>query len=136
MSSDQQKDISINRGKVDSLTLFEITEYELDTLEKGSPTSLLLNFGLALGSIGASFLVTLLSVDFKNIYKFAIFAICTGIGLVSAVVLLALWFRMRTSSKDICRKIRGRLVLAVEIPPTAPLQLVSDQTSQDQTQKD
>lgn len=53
----------IIRGRVDSLSLYEITETELDTLERGSPYSIHLNFGVFLLTLGLSFLTSLLTTD-------------------------------------------------------------------------
>ena len=43
-----EKAVQIKRGRVDSLSLYEITDNELDILTAGSPSSLYLNFAIFL----------------------------------------------------------------------------------------
>lgn len=106
--------LRILRGAVDSLSLYEITDYELDLLEQGSPSSTLLNFGIAFGSVGFSFLIALLTVKPASIYVFSLFAIFAIVGLLASAVLLELWRRTRSTVTDVCVKIRARV-------PTAPV---------------
>lgn len=104
----------IVRGPVDSLSLYEITDYELEILEEGSPSSTFLNFAIFFFSIGASFLLTLLTVTIESIFLFAVFVIVTTVGLSASLVLFVLWRRTRSRTKDLCKRIRARV-------PTAPI---------------
>lgn len=101
--------VEIRRGRVDSLSIFEITEAELDTLAKGSPGSIYLNFGIFLLSVGASFLATLLTVEIASLFKFAVFVVLATVGLVGGAFLLLLWRRLRHEVEDVVRKIRDRV---------------------------
>ena len=65
-TSTGQNEPTILRGKVDSLSLYEITDFELDVLEKGSPNSIYLNFSIFLLSVGFSFLAALFSTDIQS----------------------------------------------------------------------
>ena len=62
----------IVRGQVDSLSLFEITDYELELLEQGTPNSIYLNFAIFFISVAASFFATLMTLTIKsqNIFEF------------------------------------------------------------------
>ena len=98
----------IRRGRVDSFALFEITEQELDVLEKGSPSALQLNFSIALLSIAVSFLISLMTqtLDSKT---YTVFVVVTVVGLVVGMYLMLVWARHRTSVSDTVKRIRGRL---------------------------
>lgn len=101
--------IRILRGSVGSLSLYEITDYELDIFEQGSPSSTLLNFAIFFSSIGLSFLMALLTVDIASIYVFTAFSIVSFLGISLSMVLFVLWRRMRSPTKDLCKKIRQRV---------------------------
>lgn len=104
-----EKPVTIMRGRVDSLTLYEVTDYEVDLLEKGSPNSIYLNFSIFLISLGTSFLVALLTTDIQSVKLFTIFVVITVLGLVVGIFLLILWYRTRTSMSAVVRRIRGRV---------------------------
>ena len=99
----------IRRGKVDSLTLYEITDYELSLLETGSPTSLLFNISIFLLSTAVSFLVTLLATEIKSDRTFIVFTVVVIVGFVGGVVLLLLWFRFRQSTSGVIQRIKSRV---------------------------
>ena len=103
------KEVKIVRGRVDSLSLYEITDHELNILEKGSPSSIYLNFSIFLVSIGLSFFISLVTVDIQSTKIFSIFTIFTVIGLVGGIFLLFLWSRMRTSVSDVVKRIKSRI---------------------------
>jgi hypothetical protein len=102
------------RGALDSLSLYEITDYELELLEAGSPSSTYLNFAIFFFSIGASFLTTLMTVNVGSMYVYSTFVVLTVVGLAASVVLFVLWRRTRSRIKDLCLKIRARV-------PTVPV---------------
>ncbi len=106
--------LRIVRGPLDSLSLYEITDYELELLEEGSPSSTFLNFAIFFFSIGASFCTTLFTVPIASIYVFTVFVILTVVGVFASIVLFVLWRRTRSRTKDLCKKIRARV-------PTAPI---------------
>ena len=106
--SEETVALKIIRGSLDSLSLFEITDYELEIFEKGSPSSTYLNFAIFFFSVGASFLVSLLTVKIESIPLFCIFVIITVIGIGSSIVLFQLWRTSKSSVKELCKKIRAR----------------------------
>lgn len=106
--------IRIIRGTVDSLSLYEITDYELDLLEQGSPSSTHFNFAIFFISIGLSFLTTLLTVEIESIRLFSVFTVLAVIGIAAGLVLFELWRRTRSKTRDLCDRIRARV-------PTAPI---------------
>lgn len=102
-------EIKIVRGKVDSLSLYEITDNELETLEKGSPSSTYLNFSIFLLSVGFSFLVCLLTVKTESMKIYATFMIFTVIGILVGIILLVLWYRERRSMSEVIKRIKDRI---------------------------
>lgn len=104
-----EKPFKIKRGRVDSLSLFEITEHELNILESGSPSSLFLNFALLLLSAATSFLITLTSTTISSDRVFAVFTIIAVTGYIAGIVLFMLWWRNRQSTATIIKRIRQRI---------------------------
>ena len=102
--------IKVRRGRVDSLSLYEITDHELDILEKGSPNSVYLNFGILSLTIGLSFLSSLLSVEIESNRVFFVFVILTTVGTLFGIILLVIWYRMRSAVSDVVQKIKNRIV--------------------------
>jgi hypothetical protein len=107
---EDEKQPFIKRGRVDSLSIYEIREDELNTIEKGSNSSIYLNFSIFLISIGISFLIALLTSDYKDkILTFTIFCVVTGIGFIIGLFLLILWLREKDDFKDVIKNIKERM---------------------------
>ena len=105
-----EKGPKIRKGKVDSLTIYEISEGELETIERGSPNSTLLNFAIFLLSIATSFLVTLLTVDLKDKQNlFIVFTIITVVGFIIGLVLFVLWWRTKNDVDEVLKRIKERV---------------------------
>lgn len=104
-----QNEVKVVRGRVDSLSLYEVTDNELEILEKGSPSSIYLNFSIFLLSIGIAFLITLLSTNIESSKVFAVFVIFCSVGIVVGVLLLVLWYRMKNEVSEVIVKIKGRI---------------------------
>ena len=99
-------EVKILRGRVDSLSLYEITDTELDILEKGSPNSLYLNFGIFLFPVGLSFLIALLSTDIQSPNTFTVFVVLSVVGILGGFFLIILWLRTKREVTDVVRKIK------------------------------
>ena len=99
----------ILRGKVSSVLLYEVTEHELDTLEKGTLTSLFLNFGIALLSISCSFLIALLTTNIDSDRLFMVFTFIVIVGFISGIILMCVWWRDRQSISELTKKIKSRI---------------------------
>ncbi|MCU0427006.1 MAG: hypothetical protein MUF71_15415 [Candidatus Kapabacteria bacterium] len=99
----------IKRARVDSLIIYDVTEGELETIERGSPSSLYLNISIALLSIAISFLITLLTFDFKDkIYLFIVFVLVTIVGICLGVILFIVWWRTKNDVDIVLKKIKER----------------------------
>ena len=104
-----EKQPRIRRGRVDSLTLFEITDYELDVLSRGSPSSIFINFAIFFLSTAISFLIALLTVTITSDRVFQVFVIIVVLGFISGGVLFCLWLRNRKAMSAIIKRIRQRI---------------------------
>ena len=113
--AEEKETIGVKRAKLDSLKIFEITEKELDTLEKGSNDSIFLNFGIFLLSTSISFLIVLLTVDFfyidkdDLIIKFIIFLCVTIFTFIGSIICLIAWWRNKDDFKTALKDIKARM---------------------------
>jgi hypothetical protein len=98
----------ILRGRVDSLSLYEITDYELQVLEEGSPSSTYLNFAIFFLSIAAAFLIALLTTPPAAERLYTVFVVMVVVGFSSGFVLLVLWRKSRTRLSVVIQRIRER----------------------------
>jgi hypothetical protein len=99
----------VNVSMIGELNVYIVHEHELDRIAEGSPVSLAFNGAIALISVGVSLLLTVTTTTIAqhwlfNAYLFA----CINFLLVGAV-LLAYWWRTRTSVRDIVQKIKRRM---------------------------
>ena len=105
-----EKGPTIKKGKVDSLTIYEITDGELEIIERGSPNSTFFNIGIALISIAISFFVTLVTVDLtlrQNL--FTVFTVVTVVSFTVGIVLMILWIKTKNDVDEVLQKIRDRI---------------------------
>jgi len=121
--------LTVVRGPLDSLSLYEVTDYKLEILERGSPSSILLNFGIFAISVGISFVTAICTVPIESIRTYLTFLVLSIIGIFSGVILLALWFKSRSNTRTICEKIRLR------IPATALVPMNRDAESDDSSEQ-
>lgn len=98
----------IVRGRVDSLSLYEITDYELEVLEEGLPGSTYLTFGVFFLTTALSFLVALLTNTPASIRLFSVFVVVVTVGAAAGVVLLVLWYKTRARVTDVLDRIKAR----------------------------
>lgn len=101
---------AIRRARLGTLTIYEISEAELETIERGSPESLFLNFSIFLLSVAISFSVSLATTTITSNRTFQVFVIITVIGYLSGLILLAMWWRSYKSTRSITDTIRKRLL--------------------------
>lgn len=121
MTIAESKQLQVNRCSVDSITLYEITEQELELLEQGSPSSTLLNLAISSVSLAFAFLTTLLTVDIENMKIFSVFVIVTVVGFLAGIALLVVWRQMARSTKSVVSKIRSR-----QIEPSSPVEAMDN----------
>lgn len=110
---DGSKPLVVRRGRVESVDLYEIKDNELDTLERGTPADLQLNFAVFLLSVAFSAIGALSTATFPSKTIEIIFIVISVVGVLMGVYLMIAWWRTRSSVKDLCKRIRQR------IPPDA-----------------
>ncbi len=101
--------IEVTHGRFDSLSIYEVTDNELEILEKGSPSSTYLNFAILLLSMGFSFLANVLTVDIASIKVFALFIMLMFIGIILGIILIVLWYRENDTTSEVIKKIKNRI---------------------------
>ncbi len=110
---DDSTPLRVRRGRVESVDLYEIKDNELDTLEKGTPADLQLNFAIFLLSLAFSAIASLGTATFPNKAIETTFIIVSVVGILLGAYLIITWWRARSEVNELCQKIRQR------IPPDA-----------------
>jgi hypothetical protein len=95
--------------RLDKLRIFEITEAELEALERGSPESIFLNLAIAVLSVAISFSVALATSTFALDRTFYVFVIVTSVGYVAGITFGLLWYISRRSLRHVSAEIRARI---------------------------
>ena len=108
--ANQPLDPAIHRVRLDKLTIFEITESELEALEQGSPESLYLNLAVAVFSVATSFFIALATTKIDSDRAFYVFVIVTTICYLGTITFGLFWWQSRRSLKTVSKNIRGRRV--------------------------
>ena len=100
--------VEVRRAAFAQLTIYEVAEYELETLAHGSPDSLFLNFAIFLLSTAVSFFVALLTADLSA-RVFTIFVVIVTVGFLVGLFLVLVWLKKRSSTSNLVKLIRDRL---------------------------
>lgn len=106
-----EKTTKIKFARVDSLVIYEVSEGEIETIERGSPNSTYLNFSVFLISTCFSFTVALLTCDFKDkdrLYS-TFFSVCLISGLIG-IFLFIIWCRTKNDVDEVIKKIKERIL--------------------------
>ena len=106
-----EKPVKVRRGRYDSLSLYEVSEEELDILKQGTPLSLLLTIGISLFTISISFLIALLTAEITT--KSIIFTVFTSIvasSFTGSLVCMCWWYSNRQSVTSVIEKIKSRMI--------------------------
>ena len=107
--SNTTESVTVHRAKMDSITVYDVAESELQDLERGGPANLFLNFAIFLVSTAVSFLVALFATEIKSTKTFCVFVIIAIIGLVGGAILLFIWKRSRETTFVIIKRIKDRV---------------------------
>lgn len=102
-------DPAIRRGRLDSLQIYEISEAELDALERGSPESVFFNLLLTTLSVAISFTVSLATTRIESDRTFIVFVLLVFVGYLAGFTFGVLWWISRRSLKTTAAKIRARI---------------------------
>ena len=109
--------VTVRRGRVDSVDLFEVKEHELEILENGvvgSNSGLYLNLFVGLFSIGLSALFTELATEkFKKSIFETFIVVIIIVGIMGGAVFFILWLKTyrteKSQIKGIIKTIRDRI---------------------------
>lgn len=111
-STEKKEDekVKVKRGRMDSVSIYEVGDGELTVLENGSRNSIFLNFSIFLLSTAISFLIALSTTDYTGRpIIFTIFIVITVVGIVIGAFLLFLWLKMADDFKITIDKIKKRM---------------------------
>lgn len=98
--------------QMNDFNVYQVTDSDLEQIESGSNSDLYLEIALCSISVFASFLCTLLTLDFKdNTKEYPIYVIVTIVSAIAAVVFLLLWHRNRRNARSIIDKIKSQKVV-------------------------
>jgi hypothetical protein len=97
------------QSQLDRLRIFEISEAELESLERGSSESVYLNLALSVLSIAASFSVSLLTTEIESDRTFVVFVVITVVGYLAGITFGVLWLISRRSLRSVSAQIRSRI---------------------------
>ncbi len=102
--------IEIRRGKLDSVTVYEVTEEELKILEQGGSIVAHLNWAIFLFSIAfAAFVALVSSIEFKWAIMPVVFTSAILVGIVVGTSFLISWKRSKKPVTEVVQKVRDRL---------------------------
>lgn len=104
----KQMEPRIVRAPLKELTIYDVSEAELEAIERGGPESLLLNFGILFLTTAISFTVTLATTDIKSVYLYIGFFVVTVVSYAAALVIGSLWLRSLKTRESVIACIRGR----------------------------
>ena len=110
----------IRVGKIGILRVHQISDDELTRLEQGAGQSLLLNFGIGVLSVAASFLISLLTTTITSNRLFTVFVIVTVVSFLAGIILMVLWWFMRKPITRLVEEIRDRMPPEGEAQQLAP----------------
>ena len=99
----------VRRARLDSLTIYEVSDSELDILERGSPDSLYLNFAIFLLSSALALTIALITTTASSFIVSTVFIVFTVVGYLGGLFLSLLWWRSRSSVSRCAKAIRNRL---------------------------
>ena len=104
-----EKPLTVRRGRVDSVNLYEVKENELEILENGEPASIQLNFAIFLLSIASSCILALCTATFTYPLIQYCFLFVAIIGILFGAYLLLMWRRGRKPIKAVIQIIKNRI---------------------------
>jgi hypothetical protein len=100
---------AIQRGRLDCLRIYDVTEHELQLLKEGAPTSTLLNFAIFLLSVASTLAVVLFTTQIPSSVVRIVFTLLAVLFGANGILLLCLWWPKRRSVSELVESIRRRL---------------------------
>lgn len=106
----------IRRGSIDFIYVYDVSESELEALEKGLASNHELGFGIGLLSTAVACMIALGTTDFKWEIVKQICIILMVTGYVFGAYFMVIWRRTRKSVEEVVQRIKDR----VDTPPDEP----------------
>lgn len=104
----EHETIPVRRGRVDSIDIYEVTEDELQALERGGEASSYLNFALAFLSAAISFSIAIATTKTSD-RQFYVFLIVIVGAALAALIFGVVWWNNRTTVAELATRIRARM---------------------------
>lgn len=117
----------IVRGRVDTVSLYEVTELELQVMEEGSAGSVFLSFAIFFISVGLSFLSSTLASPVESDRVFIVFVVIIVISSFLGLAFLIVWRTKSRKLRVVIQAVRDRCV-AVSHQPAPTAKIVKDET--------
>ncbi len=105
----QEFQTEIRRARIKKLTIYEISDAELNILEHGAPYSILLNLSIFLFTTAIATTIALITIKMPLGKIYIAFLIASIIGWLGGIILIILWSRSYRSISLITKTIRDRL---------------------------
>ncbi len=112
-----EKQTRVVRGRVDEIRVYEVTDAELERLEKGSPEALNFTAGIFFESVAVTAFVALLTtkIDSERVYTVFVVAIVVGFAVGTLLIIQYAW--KRRGIGELVKKIKGRIPTEPVRPP-------------------
>lgn len=101
--------VELKRGRIRNLKVYDVTEDELKSLERGGDVATKLTFAISLFSSALTALVALLTTEIKSNYTRTFFISLTLVGFIWGFSFLLSWHKNRKSVSNTASEIRKRL---------------------------
>lgn len=107
--SNDNKSVTVRRGRVVSIDIYEVKDDELEILEKGGPAQIQFTFAVFLLTLAFSSFTSLITATFESTeIKTAYIVVCV-IGFLGSLYLFIQWNRTKKSVKKVMTDIRNRM---------------------------
>ncbi len=116
--------IQIERARIGSISVYDVTEDELEIIEQGPIGSVYLNICVASFSIGLTFILTLTTATFSDLRWFTVCVVIAVLTIMSGIITLIIWLQNRKNYGKVFKRIKGRknTALKKDIEPNAILE--------------
>lgn len=100
--------LHVNRAKVDSITIYDVTESELVEIESCNAVDWLFNVAIACVTITVSFVVTLTTTKIESTRLFYAYVILTCVSGVAAIGFVVNWRILKGKRDNVIVRIKAR----------------------------
>lgn len=110
-ASDACEKVDIRRGSLKSITVFDVTEEELNRIESGAENNIYNSLFLVFLGVSISMFISWLTVELSSdVVKQCIFYCFWILSSIVTILMLILWLNCRQSVQPIIKQIKGRVM--------------------------